>query len=121
MLHPPTGRGWSTLRRRRTLSTLVSLITNNDISGKKIVWRMLWLIIDLFGSAATDPWSSESSGAYVTLQLIPEQSSLDWGELLEPGPDSEEFLRPPVHPTPAEKKVHPLLIFCYKVWNTEKC
>ncbi|KAG8014107.1 Neurocan core protein, partial [Nibea albiflora] len=55
--------------------------------------------------ASSDPWSSESSGSFVTLQLIPGQSVLDWGESLEPGPDSEEFLRPPVHPTPAEKKV----------------
>lgn len=40
----------------------------------------------------------------MSLQLIPGQS-LDWGESLESGPDSEEFLRPPVDPTPAEKKV----------------
>lgn len=41
----------------------------------------------------------------MTLQLTPGQSSFDWGELLEPGPDSEEFLQPPVHPTPTEKQV----------------
>uniref|UniRef100_A0A3B4UX11 Neurocan n=2 Tax=Seriola dumerili TaxID=41447 RepID=A0A3B4UX11_SERDU len=68
--------------------------------------------------ASTDPWSSESSGSYLTLQLIPGQSSLDWGELLEPGPDSEEFLRPPVHPTPAEKKVISKIVkSIWKPWN----
>ncbi|XP_034470389.1 neurocan core protein-like isoform X2 [Hippoglossus hippoglossus] len=68
--------------------------------------------------AASDPWSSESSGSYVTLQLIPGQSSLDWGEQLEPGPDSEEFLRPPVHPTPAEKKViSKIAKSMWKPWN----
>lgn len=40
----------------------------------------------------------------MSLQLIPGQT-LDWGEPLESGPDSEEFLQPPVDPTPAEKKV----------------
>lgn len=44
----------------------------------------------------------------MTLQLIPGQSILDWGEPMEPGPDSEEFLRPLVNPTPAEKKVSPV-------------
>ncbi|XP_030016923.1 neurocan core protein-like [Sphaeramia orbicularis] len=67
---------------------------------------------------SSDPWSSESSGTYVTLQLIPGQSSLDWGELLEPGPDSEEFLRPPVYPTPAEKKVMSKIVkSMWKPWN----
>lgn len=61
--------------------------------------------LKLIVSSASDPWSSESSGSFVTLQLIPGQSVLDWGEPLEPGPDSEEFLRPPVEPTPADKKV----------------
>ncbi|XP_019963642.2 neurocan core protein-like [Paralichthys olivaceus] len=69
-------------------------------------------------NASSDPWSSESSGSYVTLQLIPGQSSLDWGEPLEPGPDSEEFLRPPVHPTPAEKKVISKIVkSMWKPWN----
>lgn len=72
-------------------------------------------MINLFVSSATDPWSSDSSGRFVTLQLIPGQRSLDWGEVLEPGPDSEEFLRPPVHPTAAEKKVGLILNFYYKV------
>ncbi|XP_040911426.1 neurocan core protein-like [Toxotes jaculatrix] len=68
--------------------------------------------------AATDPWSSESSESYVTLQLIPGQTSLDWGEPLEPGPDSEEFLRPPVHPTIAEKKVISKIVkSIWKPWN----
>ncbi|KAF0047041.1 hypothetical protein F2P81_000674 [Scophthalmus maximus] len=68
--------------------------------------------------ASTDPWSSESSGSYVTLQLVPGQSSFDWGEPLEPGPDSEEFLQPPVHPTPAEKKVISKIVkSIWKPWN----
>lgn len=62
-------------------------------------------VIQLNVSSASDPWSSESTGSFVTLQLIPGQSVLDWGEALEPGSDSEEFLRPLVDPTPAEKKV----------------
>ncbi|KAK5613906.1 hypothetical protein CRENBAI_014671, partial [Crenichthys baileyi] len=62
-----------------------------------------------------DPWSSES---FVTLQLIPGQSSFDWGELLEPGPDSDEFLQPPVHPTPTEKKVITKIVkSIWKPWN----
>lgn len=56
-------------------------------------------------SSASDPWSSEPSDSYVAFQLTPGQSFLDWGELAEPGPDSEEFLRPLLNPTPAEKKV----------------
>ncbi|XP_070830192.1 neurocan core protein-like [Chaetodon trifascialis] len=68
--------------------------------------------------ASTDPWSSESSGSFVTLQLNPGQSFLDWGEPLEPGPDSEEFLRPPVYPTPAEKKVISKIVkSIWKPWN----
>ncbi|XP_037644279.1 neurocan core protein-like [Sebastes umbrosus] len=67
--------------------------------------------------ASSDPWS-ESSGSFVTLQLIPGQSLLDWGEPLEPGPDSEEFLRPPVHPTPADKKVISKIVkSIWKPWN----
>ncbi|XP_034039882.1 neurocan core protein-like isoform X2 [Thalassophryne amazonica] len=54
--------------------------------------------------ASSDPWSSESSGMYVTLQISSEQSSFKWGDPLEPGPESEEFLRPPVSPTTVMKK-----------------
>lgn len=68
--------------------------------------------------ASSDPWSSESSTTYVTLQLIPGQNSFDWGESLEPGPDSEEFLLPPVHPTPPEKKVISKIVkSIWKPWN----
>lgn len=71
-------------------------------------------------SQASDPWSSESSTTYVTLQLIPGQNSFDWGESLEPGPDSEEFLLPPVHPTPPEKKVgFKILLGHFKHWNRD--
>ncbi|XP_044074903.1 neurocan core protein-like [Siniperca chuatsi] len=69
--------------------------------------------------ASLDPWSSESSSeSFVTLQLIPGQTLLDWGEPLEPGPNSEEFLRPPVHPTPAEKKaISKIVKSIWKPWN----
>ncbi|KAM6990402.1 neurocan core protein-like isoform 1-T2 [Tautogolabrus adspersus] len=68
--------------------------------------------------ASPDSWSSDSSGSFVTLQLIPGQSLLDWGESLEPGPESEEFLRPPVQPTPAEKKVIAKIVkSIWKPWN----
>ncbi|KAM8849460.1 neurocan core protein-like isoform 2-T2 [Spinachia spinachia] len=69
-------------------------------------------------TTSADPWSSESSGSFVTLQLIPGQNLLDWGEPLEPGPDSEEFLRPPVDPTPADKKVISKIVkSIWKPWN----
>lgn len=61
-------------------------------------------------TSAPDPWSSEFSGSFVTLQLVPGQSRFDWGESLDPGLDSEEFLRPLVNPTPAEKKVGGLCV-----------
>ncbi|KAM4727675.1 neurocan core protein-like [Anableps anableps] len=65
-----------------------------------------------------DPWSSESSESFVTLQLTPGQSSFDWGKLLEPGPDSEEFLLPPVHPTPTEKKAITKIVKSFWIpWN----
>uniref|UniRef100_A0A3P8WER1 Neurocan core protein-like n=1 Tax=Cynoglossus semilaevis TaxID=244447 RepID=A0A3P8WER1_CYNSE len=67
---------------------------------------------------SADPWSPESSASYVTLQLIPGHSSLDWGEPLEPGPDSKDFLRPPVQPTSAEKKViSKIFSSVWKPWN----
>ncbi|KAG7461362.1 neurocan core protein-like, partial [Solea senegalensis] len=69
-------------------------------------------------STDAHPWSTESSAFFVTLQLIPGQSSLDWGEPLEPGPDSEEFLQPPVQPTAAEKKVMSKIVkSIWKPWN----
>ncbi|XP_068422341.1 neurocan core protein-like isoform X2 [Clinocottus analis] len=69
-------------------------------------------------NASSDPWSSESSGSFVTLQLIPGQHLSDWGEPLEPGPDSEEFLRPPVNPTPADKKaISKIVKSIWKPWN----
>ncbi|XP_041847825.1 neurocan core protein-like [Melanotaenia boesemani] len=69
-------------------------------------------------SSSIDPWSSESSGSFMTLQLNPEQSSFDWGEPLEPGPDSEEFLQPPVDPTPAEEKaISKIVKSIWKPWD----
>nr|XP_046265441.1 neurocan core protein-like [Scatophagus argus]XP_046265442.1 neurocan core protein-like [Scatophagus argus] len=68
--------------------------------------------------ASSDPWTSESSGSFVTLKLAPGQRFLDWGEPLEPGPDSEEFLRPPAHPTPTEKMVLSKIVkSIWKPWN----
>ncbi|XP_034051858.1 LOW QUALITY PROTEIN: neurocan core protein-like [Gymnodraco acuticeps] len=68
--------------------------------------------------ASSDPWSAESSGSFVTLQLIPGQILSDWGEPLEPGPDSDQFLRPPVHPTVADKKVISKIVkSVWKPWN----
>ncbi|XP_047445642.1 neurocan core protein-like [Mugil cephalus] len=70
------------------------------------------------GDASSDAWSSDSSGSFVTIQLIPGQSSFDWGEPLDPGPDSEEFLQPPVHPTPVEKKaISKIVKSIWKPWN----
>lgn len=99
----PTGRDWWTWRRRPLPALmLVSLISS--ILMHRVGERDL-RIKDLAVTPASDPWSSESSGSFVTLQLIPGQSWFDWGESLDPGLDSEEFLRPLVSPTPAEKKV----------------
>lgn len=68
---------------------------------------------------ASDPWSSESSGSFVTLQLIPGLSWFDSGESLDPGLDSE-FLRPLVNPTPAEKKVLFFLFIFFLVSNPKQ-
>lgn len=55
----------------------------------------------MFVFSATDPWSSESSEGYVTLQLSPGESSLAWGDLGDMDPDSGAFLRPPATPSPS--------------------
>ncbi|XP_029687135.1 neurocan core protein-like isoform X1 [Takifugu rubripes] len=69
-------------------------------------------------NASSDPWSSESSGSFLTLHLIPGQNWFDWGESLEPGLGSEEFLRPLVNPTPAEKKaILKIVSSISKPWN----
>nr|XP_057924466.1 neurocan core protein-like isoform X1 [Doryrhamphus excisus] len=66
-------------------------------------------------NASSDPWSSESPEPYLALQVIPGQS-IDWGEPFEP--DSSEFLRPPMVPTPAEKKVFSGIVKSFwKPWN----
>lgn len=75
---------------------------------------------DLAVTPASDPWSSESSGSFVTLQLIPGQSWFDWGETLDPGLDSEEFLRPLANPTPAEKKVLLQSSFSFEVSTSKQ-
>ncbi|XP_064787074.1 neurocan core protein-like isoform X3 [Oncorhynchus masou masou] len=58
-------------------------------------------LVDLEEEAhsSTDPWSSESSEGYVTLQLSPGESSLAWGDLGDMDPDSGAFLRPPATPS----------------------
>ncbi|XP_035993963.1 neurocan core protein isoform X1 [Fundulus heteroclitus] len=69
-------------------------------------------------SSTVDPWSSESSDLFVTLQLSPGQRLFDWGELMEPEPDSGEFLQPLVHPTPTEKKaITKIVKSIWKPWN----
>jgi len=102
MFHLQTGQDWLTLRKKPPLRVLVSLVA---LTHASFDLRRQCLMSFSQLSEAVDPWSSESSGSFVTLQMIPGKSSFDWGEPLEPGPDSEEFLQPPVDPTPAEKKV----------------
>lgn len=118
---PSNWTGLVDLEEDDTLHSMDACETNIDGCGKDCMYwpKIALILIHLFVPSATDPWSSESTGSYVTLQLIPGQNSLDWGEPLEPGPDSEEFLRPPVHPTPTEKKVGLVLSFCHEVWNNE--
>ncbi|XP_038125930.1 neurocan core protein-like isoform X1 [Cyprinodon tularosa] len=98
--------------------------TLTDSSEKDRVSPSNWTgLVDLEEEESTnkstvDPWSSESSDSFVTLQLIPGQSSFDWGELVEPGLDSEELLQPPVHPTPVEKKaITKIVKSIWKPWN----
>ncbi|XP_076000891.1 neurocan core protein-like [Genypterus blacodes] len=69
------------------------------------------------GDASSDPWSSETSGVYLTLQFSPDHRSLDWGESLEPGPDSEEFLRPPVTSAPEKKVISKIVHSLWKPWS----
>ena len=63
------------------------------------------------GSSALDPWPSESTEQYVTLNISPGQSSFDWGDPLEQRMDSDMFLRPQalgttyLPPTSTQKKV----------------
>ncbi|XP_056277119.1 neurocan core protein-like [Pseudoliparis swirei] len=111
-----TGTGSPDVTTQQTTTTGGS--TDADVSPSN--WTGL---VDLEQEAvhsidpSSDPWSSESSGSFVTLQLIPGHL-LDWGEPLEPGPDSEEFLRPPVTPTPADKKVISKIVkSIWKPWN----
>ncbi|XP_055739997.1 neurocan core protein-like isoform X2 [Salvelinus fontinalis] len=58
-------------------------------------------LVDLEEEARSlsDPWSSESSEGYVTLQLSPGESSLAWGDLGNMDPNSGVFLRPPATPS----------------------
>ncbi|CAB1317146.1 unnamed protein product, partial [Coregonus sp. 'balchen'] len=60
-------------------------------------------LVDLEEEAhsSSDPWSSESSEGYVTLQLSPGESSLAWGDLGVMDPNSGAFLRPPATPSPS--------------------
>ncbi|XP_029310015.1 neurocan core protein-like isoform X2 [Cottoperca gobio] len=114
-----TGTGSPDVTTQQTTTARASS-DGSDVSPSN--WTGL---VDLEGEAAlhrtdasSDPWSSESSGSFVTLQLIPGQSILDWGEPLEPSPDSDEFLRPPVQPTPADKKVISKIVkSIWKPWN----
>ncbi|XP_041658499.1 neurocan core protein-like isoform X2 [Cheilinus undulatus] len=101
-----------------TQQSTTTRVSSNGSDTSPSNWTGLVDLEDEGSLATSDPWSSESSGSFVTLQLIPGQSLFDWGEPLEPGPDSEEFLRPPVPPTPADKKVISKIVkSIWKPWN----
>nr|XP_029479125.1 neurocan core protein-like isoform X1 [Oncorhynchus nerka] len=91
-------------------------------------------LVDLEEEAgsSSDPWSSESSEGYVTLQLSPGESSLAWGDLEDMDPNSGVFLRPPVTPShgpssttqkealsaPTDRKVMAKIVkSMWKPWN----
>ncbi|CDQ90465.1 unnamed protein product [Oncorhynchus mykiss] len=91
-------------------------------------------LIDLEEEArsSSDPWSSESSEGYVTLQLSPGESSLAWGDLGDMDPNSGVFLRPPATPShgpssttqkeelsaPTDRKVMAKIVkSMWKPWN----
>lgn len=104
MCYLQTGQDWWTWRRRRR--RLIPALMRVSVVYSILMHCMDDLRVKYFtATSASDPWSSESSGSFLTLHLIPGQNWFDWGESLEPGLVSEEFLRPLVHPTPAEKKV----------------
>ncbi|XP_055007722.1 neurocan core protein-like [Boleophthalmus pectinirostris] len=105
---------------KQNFGTSPGSLSNRDISASN--WTGLVEIEDEAthngSDASSDPWSEQSSESFITLRMVPGQPSLDWGELLEPGPESEEFLRPPVKPTPAEKKVMSKIVnSMWKPWN----
>ncbi|KAM6948327.1 neurocan core protein-like [Aplochiton taeniatus] len=101
-------------------STTTTVQTADDLSPSN--WTGLVNLEEetsLFSAKAS--WSSETSEEYVTLQLSPRQSSLDWGDSMEVGPDSEEFLRPPapISPTAAtdKKVISKIVKSIWKPWN----
>ncbi|XP_061878722.1 neurocan core protein-like isoform X2 [Entelurus aequoreus] len=97
---PPTPKGSTNEHPSSNWTGLVDLDEEDSLHGV---------------NASSDPWSSDASDSYVTLQVVLGQS-VDWGEPFEP--DSPEFLRPPVAPTPAEKKVISGIVKSFwKPWN----
>lgn len=119
MLYLPTGQDWWTWRRRlipaQMLVRVIYSILMHCLGERDL------RIKDITVISASDPWSSDSSGSFVSLQLIPGQNWFDRGESLDPGLDSEEFLQPLVKPTPAEKKVLLQLSFFLSVNNPKQC
>ncbi|KAM9390829.1 LOW QUALITY PROTEIN: uncharacterized protein ACWYII_034393, partial [Salvelinus alpinus] len=124
------------LATETTSSTPTTVTESRNLSPSDDLTPSNWTgLVDLEGEAhsSTDPWSSESSEGYVTLQLSPGESSLAWGDLGDMDPDSGAFLRPPATPspspstttqedlspsTPADRKVMAKIVkSMWKPWN----
>ncbi|XP_029561535.1 neurocan core protein [Salmo trutta] len=92
------------LATETTSSTPTTVTESRNLSPSDDLTPSNWTgLVDLEEEAHsfTDPWSSESSEGYVTLQLSPGESSLAWGDLGDMDPDSGAFLRPPATPSPS--------------------
>ncbi|XP_055722064.1 neurocan core protein-like [Salvelinus fontinalis] len=124
------------LATETTSSTPTTVTESRNLSPSDDLTPSNWTgLVDLEEEAhsSTDPWSSESSEGYVTLQLSPGESSLAWGDLGDMDPDSGAFLRPPATPspspstttqedlspsTPADRKVMAKIVkSMWKPWN----
>ncbi|XP_041698515.1 neurocan core protein [Coregonus clupeaformis] len=92
------------LAAETTSSTPTTVKESRNLSPSDDLTPSNWTgLVDLEEEAhsSTDPWFSESSEGYVTLQLSPGESSLAWGDLGDMDPDSGAFLRPPATPSPS--------------------
>uniref|UniRef100_A0A4W5PWI4 Neurocan b n=1 Tax=Hucho hucho TaxID=62062 RepID=A0A4W5PWI4_9TELE len=124
------------LATETTSSTPTTVTESRNLSPSDGLTPSNWTgLVDLeeVAHSSTDPWSSESSEGYVTLQLSPGESSLAWGDLGDMDPDSGAFLRPPATPspspytttqeelspsTPADRKVMAKIVkSMWKPWN----
>nr|XP_046178189.1 neurocan core protein-like [Oncorhynchus gorbuscha] len=124
------------LATETTSGTPTTVTESRNLSPSDDLTPSNWTgLVDLEKEAhsSTDPWSSESSEGYVTLQLSPGESSLAWGDLGDMDPDSGAFLRPPATPspspstttqeeispsTPADRKVMAKIVkSMWKPWN----